>query len=319
MGLRHLLFVIVLPYLSTCLLMNKQLYSHTILKRDFTTSQRHVLKSTVSALNILNQSKWYVWSLLSVSSSFGLAMEQTKLGAMLSSPLITMFTTMALCNLGMLPMSSTCYNTVLEKFVMLAIPMLLLEADIKKCIRNTGSLLKAFVIGSIGTIIGTFVAYYMVPMKGMLDAEKVAAALCARHIGGAVNFIAVADAMKISSEVVAAAMAADNIIVALYFAFIFLISPPNENIKRQEIESDAASEVHVKSFDNNINISSLSLVISFSTVVCLIGDFLSSLCSISPIIITSGITVILATLFPTQIGVLGPPGNALGVLLMQVS
>lgn len=78
-------------------------------------------------------------------------------------------------------------------------------------------MLKAFLVGAAGTIIGTFAAYSLVPMTAIVGREKVAAALCARHIGGAVNFIAVAEVLKIPSEVVAASIAADNVIVALYF------------------------------------------------------------------------------------------------------
>lgn len=40
-----------------------------------------------------------------------------------------------------------------------------------------------FGIGSIGTIIGTLVAYAIFPLRGMEDGWKVASALCGRHIG----------------------------------------------------------------------------------------------------------------------------------------
>lgn len=41
----------------------------------------------------------------------------------------------------------------------LAVPLLLLDADLQKCFTSTGTLLKAFLIGSIGTFLGTIVAY----------------------------------------------------------------------------------------------------------------------------------------------------------------
>ena len=151
----------------------------------------------------------------------GLYAEKTKLGAMISSPLITTIFSLILCNLGIVPSESACYNTVLKVFVPLAIPLLLFDADIRKCFRVTGSLLKAFLLGSIGTVLGTFIAYLLVPMKNLIGAEKIAAALCARHIGGAVNFVAVADALQTPPGLVFAALAADNVAVALYFAYLF--------------------------------------------------------------------------------------------------
>ena len=60
-------------------------------------------------------------------------------------------------------------------------------------------------------------------LKGWM---KIAAALCARHIGGAVNFVAVSDFFQTPPDAVAAALAADNVVVALYFAFLFAISVP---------------------------------------------------------------------------------------------
>jgi len=89
---------------------------------------------------------------------------------------------MALCNIGLLPPKSSVYNIVLKVLVPLAIPLLLLDADLKKCIKRTGSLFKAFLIGTLGTVIGTIVAYVLVPMKGLKGAPSIAAALCARHV-----------------------------------------------------------------------------------------------------------------------------------------
>ena len=46
-------------------------------------------------------------------------------------------------------------------FVPLAVPLLLLDADLQKCFKSTGTLLKAFLIGSVGTFVGTVVAYIL--------------------------------------------------------------------------------------------------------------------------------------------------------------
>jgi uncharacterized membrane protein len=51
------------------------------------------------------------------------------------------------------------YLRIYKVFVPLAVPLLLLDADLRKCFRSTGTLLKAFLIGSIGTLLGTLIAY----------------------------------------------------------------------------------------------------------------------------------------------------------------
>lgn len=108
----------------------------------------------ISKLIIIRDDPWYVWTILSLSSTIGILAEKTNIGATLSSPLITTITTMILCNLGLLPMTSSVYTTVMRVLVPLAIPLLLLDADLKKCFKSTGSLLKAFLVGTIGTIVG---------------------------------------------------------------------------------------------------------------------------------------------------------------------
>jgi len=53
-------------------------------------------------------------------------------GAALSSPLVTMGISLIACNLGLLPATNAAYTTVNKYLVPLAIPLLLLDADLKK-------------------------------------------------------------------------------------------------------------------------------------------------------------------------------------------
>lgn len=147
-------------------------------------------------INVIISNEWYVMSMLSMSGCLGLVLEKTKLGATLSSPLATMALTLILCNCGLLPHKHFLYASVSKYLVALAVPMLLFDADMKRVMKETGSLLKAFLVGTVGTVLGTIVAYLLIPMKNIVGSEKIISALCSRHIGGAVNFIAVCDLLK---------------------------------------------------------------------------------------------------------------------------
>lgn len=57
---------------------------------------------------------WWTWSLLAGASSLGIVLENTKIGAMLSSPLVTMGFSLILCNVGILPTSSPVYTSVMK-------------------------------------------------------------------------------------------------------------------------------------------------------------------------------------------------------------
>lgn len=107
--------------------------------------------------------------------------------------------------------------------------------------------------------VGTILACLMVPLKIGPDGWKIAAALTSRHIGGAVNYVAVRGAihtlmnsrsytytmpaphhavntddvmgvvqvtetLHTSAELVAAGIAADNLVVSLYFALLFTVA-----------------------------------------------------------------------------------------------
>ena len=147
-------------------------------------------------LNAIITNEWYVMSMLSMSGCLGLVLEKTRIGATLSSPLTTMATTLIMCNCGILPHKHFLYSAVCKYLVALAVPMLLFDADMNRVMKETGSLLKAFLVGTVGTIVGTTIAYALIPMKNIMGSEKIISALCSRHIGGAVNFIAVCDLLK---------------------------------------------------------------------------------------------------------------------------
>jgi len=200
-----------------------------------------------------------------------------------------------------------------KTLVPLAVPLLLLDADIRKCFAVAGSLLKAFLVGSVGTIVGTLVAYWAVPMKSVVGAPKIAAALCARHIGGAVNFVAVADILRVPAELVAAAIAADNLIIAFYFSFLFFISAPSS-------ADDSTEVIHVDDLSggSEVSLASLSAALTTSLLICSLSMGLSHLFSISHMLLLSGITVALATALPGTFGPLARAGSTLGVLFMQL-
>ena len=72
--------------------------------------------------------------------------------------------------------------------VPLAVPLFLFDSDLKRVISDAGSLLAAFFVGAVSTIIGTLGSLSIVPLKSLGDEGwKVASALAARHIGGAIN------------------------------------------------------------------------------------------------------------------------------------
>ncbi|CAJ1901937.1 unnamed protein product [Cylindrotheca closterium] len=253
---------------------------------------------------------------------------RTVIGKALSAPLATMAVALTAANIGVLPFQSPIYSMINKNLVPLAVPLLLFDSDLKRVINDTGTLLAAFGVGAFATIVGTIVAFPIVPLKSLGDnGWRVACALAARHIGGAINFVAVAETLKVSGSAVSAAIAADNVVVALYFAFLFTISKAgmdDESSDSDEVEIDTAqiSEVAIEDTKNS-SISLPSLLTSISVAATLVScgqiatrAMLPAGTSSLPLI--SVLTVVAATVFPKFFSRLSETGTSLGVAFIQM-
>ncbi|CAN6485201.1 unnamed protein product [Victoria cruziana] len=269
---------------------------------------------------ISSDDHWGTWTALFSFGAFGIWSERTRIGSALSGALVSTLVGLAASNLGILPSEAPAYSMVMDYLLPLTVPLLLFRADLRQIIRSTGRLLLAFLLGSVATTLGTFVAFLVVPMRSLgQDGWKIAAALMSRHIGGAVNYVAVSKALNISSSVLAAGLAADNVICALYFSSLFALAakiPPETSIATNETEMKMASEIPSKT-----HVLDTATAVALSFAICKFGTFLTKKFHIQGGNLPSvtGIIVILATLFPNQLSSLAPAGEGIALILMQIA
>ncbi|KAH7856276.1 hypothetical protein Vadar_034792 [Vaccinium darrowii] len=262
---------------------------------------------------------WGNWTALFAIGAFGIWSEKTKIGSTLSGALVSTLVGLAASNLGILSSDAQAYGIVLEFLLPMAVPLLLFRADLRRVIQSTGTLLLAFLLGSVATTIGTVVAYFLVPMHSLgQDSWKIAAALMGRHIGGAVNYVAISGALGVSPSVLAAGLAADNVICAVYFTSLFALAskiPPEPLTSASGDGSNMEFET-----SNKLPVLQTATAIAASFVICKFGTSLTKYLGIQggslPAI--TAIVVILATAFPSQFGHLAPSGEAMALILMQV-
>lgn len=262
---------------------------------------------------------WGTWSILLTTGAFGIWSEKTKIGSALSGALVSTLVALAASNLGLVAHEASAYQVVNQYLLPLAVPLLLYTADLRRVIALTGRLLIAFCLGSVATVIGTLVAYLLVPMRSLgQDNWKIAAALMSRHIGGAVNYVAVSEALGVSSSVLTAGLAADNLVCALYFTTLFALAsriPP-------EISSTAEdNQMESKAGDSKgLPVLESATALALSCLICNAGMYLAKLVGFQGGGITciTALVVVLATAFPSYIGSLAPAGEALALIMMQV-
>lgn len=278
------------------------------------------VKFQLNAPLISSHDQWGTWTALFATGAFGIWSEKnTKIGAALSGALVSTLIGLAASNLGIISSNAPAFSIVLEFLLPLAVPLLLYRADLRRVIKSTGALLLAFLLGSVATTVGTVVAYLLVPMRSLgQDSWKIAAALMGRHIGGAVNYVAIADALGVSPSILAAGLAADNVICAVYFSTLFALAskvPPEPSTSDDGIGKDASSEP-----GNKLPLIQTATALSVSLAICKSGHYLTKYFGIQGGILpaVTAIVVTLATVFPKQFAYLAPTGEAMAVILMQV-
>nr|XP_043632562.1 uncharacterized membrane protein YjcL-like isoform X2 [Erigeron canadensis] len=259
---------------------------------------------------------WGIWSALFATVAFALWSERTKIGRIISAALVSILLGLAASNLGIIPHQAPAYSVVMEFLLPLTIPLMLFRADMRNVVESTGKLLLAFSIGSAATMVGTLVAFMIVPMRSLgQDSWKIAAALMASYIGGAINYVAVSDALAISPSVIAAGVAADNVICAIYFMVLFALG------SKLPTEASVLTKNNVDSGSgNNVPVLQTATALAVSFAICKVATHIIQFFKFQGATLPAitAIVVILATLLPRQIGYLAPAGDAIAAISIQV-
>ncbi|CAH8361309.1 unnamed protein product [Eruca vesicaria subsp. sativa] len=300
--------------------------SLTPLRRNKSPSQfppprRHVKVFSQLRLPLISPTDhWGQWSALFAAGAFGVWSEKTKIGSMVSGALTSTLLGLAASNLGILPFETPSYSFFMEFLLPHTIPLLLFRADLRRIIRSTGSLLLAFLIGSVGTVVGTVVAFMMVPMRSLgPDNWKIASALMGSYIGGSLNFVAISEALRISPSVIAAGVAVDNVICALHFMVLFALAskipPETTSASTPDAEMTKDDKVEEKN-----RVVSTSIALSVSFLICKAAISMTELLNIQGGMLpaVTAITIVLATSFPSFFNSLAPSAETISLVLMQV-
>ncbi|MCR5626146.1 MAG: DUF819 family protein [Lachnospiraceae bacterium] len=193
---------------------------------------------------------WMLFAILVVVAATAIWLEQRfKWAAKMSGCVLCLIFSMVLANLNIIPTEAPAYDFVWSYVVPLSIPFLLFKADIRKIWRESGRMLGIFALGSLGTVAGGILAYFI--FKNALGgdiAKDVTSMFVGTYIGGSVNLVAMSDATGAGSELVSASIVADNLLMVLYF-FVLVALPAFKWVRRifkhpiidrqeAEIESD---------------------------------------------------------------------------------
>ncbi|ANR69049.1 MULTISPECIES: DUF819 family protein [Staphylococcus] len=174
---------------------------------------------------IAKDDTWMLWAIIIVWATISLFLEQRyKWASTISGAIIALVGAMLLSNFKVIPTSSPVYDTVWDFIVPLSIPLLLFSSNILKIWKESRRLLFIFMIASVGTMIGTVVAFLTLN-QWIPYLSKIGAMMTGSYIGGGVNFAALSSKFQTPGDMVSSTVVADNSVMALYF--ILLIAIPS--------------------------------------------------------------------------------------------
>lgn len=169
-----------------------------------------------------------IWCVLLAISLFGMYGERIGWFRRISGALMTILAGAVLTTVGMIPDAASSeievpvYTLIFSYFIPFAIPLLLFNVQLKKMLRETGTLLKPFLIGALGVVIGAIVAASILNLGE--ETYKVAGTFIGTYTGGSVNFMGVATALDfLESPLFPSTITVDNVFTNLYIILLFLM------------------------------------------------------------------------------------------------
>jgi len=226
---------------------------------------------------------------------------KTKWGRPLGAALLVIVFTAVLANLKLIPSASNSiplYDAIFKYVAPISIFYLLLGANLKS-IRKAGlPMIGLFLIGSLATVIGILVSWYLISPENILgdDGKILAGMLTGTYTGGSVNFNAVALAFDFQERGIlyAGAIAVDNVITAIWIV-ITIALPVVLRRFFMDKRISKSSDTDIKSESDVITLTSLSWLLLIGLVSFLVSKLVTQFFPDIPSIITiSTIGIVLA-------------------------
>jgi len=268
--------------------------------------------------------EFVLWAVLIAVAGLGFWADSTRIGKQVSGIGIMLVIAMLLGNFGIIPHAAPTYETVWGFLVPAAVPLLLLKANLRRIIPETGPMLGAYFLGVAGTLIGAVIGLWVLPLGS--TGPDLAGILSATYIGGSMNFAAVAEALEFTEKtLLTAALAADNVVGTLHILVVALI--PSVAILRRWIPSpiietseapmhdEIAADDEVIPFDP----THICLALTISLAISAIGYGIAGVLNIPNygILFITAITLLVANVFHHQLENLHGAFET-GILMMYV-
>lgn len=229
---------------------------------------------------------------------------------------------MLLSNFKIIPFHAPAYDFVGGSLVPLAIPLLLFKADLRRIFRESGMVMVTFLIASVATVVGAVLGFYILDLGEI--GPKVAGVYAGGYIGGAVNFLAVSEAVEMTKTEFAVSISASSVVSMI--ALMLLIAIPSIRWIISKVPSNFLDELNEQEKSDLVNTDAPRLLlthvtgaIALSFVICAAAQMLGNALEMSNyyILFITLITLIVANLLPKLMNSLEGEFE-LGMLFMYI-
>ena len=243
------------------------------------------------------------------------------LGKKTSGVIWALGVSMLLSNIGIIPFSSPSYDFVGGSLVPLAIPLLLLKADLRRIFRESGGVMIFFCIACMATIAGAVIGFYIMDLGEI--GPKVAGVYTSGWIGGAVNVLAVSQAVQMTSQEFSVSLSASSV-VSMSALMLLIVIPSIGPIKRMVTTraDDSARVLPIKSGQDQtptLQLTHISGALALSFTICAVANWIAQWLQLTQysILFITVLTIAVANAFPGKMA--GLKGDfELGMLLMYL-
>ncbi len=236
--------------------------------------------------------------------------ERTRFGAHLSGAVIAILAAIAAANLRLIPHSAPAFDFVFSYFVPVLIPLFLFKANLRHMLFETTRMTIAFLIASLGTILGVIIAVGLLDLSSLAPAADIDPALreagiaglfTSTYIGGSVNYAALGEitGLRTDASFFSAATATDNLFSAVFLSVLALL--PGWNWLATRFTSHEHGEKQEeKVTPEKISAMSLTLAMAAAISFVAIGDAITGFIEMPSLryAIITVLVLIVATAFP---------------------
>ena len=150
---------------------------------------------------------------------FGFWAEKQAWGKLVTGTVWAILGAIVASNLNLIPKSAQAYSFVFTYLVPALIPLFLINANVKRIIKESGRVGIGFILACLGSAAGAIIGISLLDL-GSKEAD-LAGIFTATYTGGSVNYAAVIQSTRFDdANIISAATAVDNLMSAVFLAML---------------------------------------------------------------------------------------------------